>query len=557
VLSREPSLISRIESVAENGGGRVTFVVGDDHETLTWGQLHTDARAVAAALQARGVGPGDHVALLGPTTRRLVTAIQAIWLTGAALVTMPLPMRMGALEQFIEQTRNRIRRSDSKVVVIDSQLAAFVEPEAGDPPFIGLDDLFVAGGPGPDEYIRPPDDPSSIAVLQFTSGSTSEPKGVMLPHENICNNLDGAWVAAEMNHDDTVVSWLPLYHDMGLIGLLTIPMTLDTGLVQGAPQDFLAKPIRWMRWLSDYKGTASAGPNFSYALATRALKRTDEALDLSHVRLFLNGAEPIDAPTFRRFLEAGERFGLDPSVAFPAFGMAEVCIAGCFPTPGKGLITDVVDRAALESQQRAVPVDPDTEGAVELALLGRPVPGLQISITDPGTGDPCEDRQVGELRIAGNSLTIGYYNQPEATAELITDGWLNTGDLAYTVGGELVICGRIKDVIIVGGRNVYPQDIEKVVGEVEGVRTGNVIAFGVEGRQGAQNIIVVAETKVVGGDDLRREITRQVTESVGIPPKDVVLVEPGSVPKTSSGKLQRSGCRLQYLADELAVIDPT
>jgi len=556
VLSREPSLISRIESVAEHGGGKVTFVAGDDHETLTWGELHADARAVAAALQARGVGPGDHVALLGPTTRRLVTAIQAIWLTGAALVTMPLPMRMGALEQFIEQTRNRIRRSDSKVVVIDSQLAAFVEPEAGDPPFIGLDDLFVSGGPGPDDYIRPPDDPSSIAVLQFTSGSTSEPKGVMLPHENICNNLDGAWIAAEMSHDDTVVSWLPLYHDMGLIGLLTIPMTLDTGLVQGAPQDFLAKPIRWMRWLSDYKGTASAGPNFSYALATRALKRTDEALDLSPVRLFLNGAEPIDAPTFRRFLEAGERFGLDPSVAFPAFGMAEVCIAGCFPTPGKGLITDVVDRVALESQQQAIPVDPDTEGAVELALLGRPVPGLQISITDPGTGDPCEDRQVGELRIAGNSLTIGYYNQPEATEELITDGWLNTGDLAYTVGGELVICGRIKDVIIVGGRNVYPQDIEKVVGEVEGVRTGNVIAFGVEGRQGAQNIIVVAETKVVGGDDLRREITRQVTESVGIPPKDVVLVEPGSVPKTSSGKLQRSGCRLQYLADELAVIAP-
>ena len=225
------------------------------------------------------LGPGDHVALLGPTTRRLVTAIQAIWLTGAALVTMPLPMRMGALEQFIEQTRVRIRRSDSKVVVIDSQLAAFVEPIAGDPPFVGLDDLFADDGPGADDYVRPANDPDSLAVLQFTSGSTSEPKGVMLPHRNICHNLDGAWISAELSHDEVIVSWLPLYHDMGLVGLLTIPMTRDTNLVQGAPQDFLAKPIRWMRWLSQFEGTASAGPNFSYALATRALKRTDEELD--------------------------------------------------------------------------------------------------------------------------------------------------------------------------------------------------------------------------------------------------------------------------------------
>jgi fatty-acyl-CoA synthase len=556
VLSSELSLISRIESVAEHGQGKVTFVAGDDHETLSWGQLHAEARAVAARLQARGVGPGDHVALLGPTTRRLVTAIQAIWLTGGALVTMPLPMRMGALDQFIEQTRNRIRRADSKVVVIDSQLADFVEPMPGDPPFIGLDDLFVDDGPTAADYVRPADDPSALAVLQFTSGSTSEPKGVMLPHENICHNLDGAWTAAELTHDEVIVSWLPLYHDMGLVGLLTIPMTRDTHLVQGAPQDFLAKPIRWMRWLTQFQGTASAGPNFSYALAARALKRTDEQLDLSQVRMFLNGAEPIDAPTFRRFLEAGERFGLEPGVAFPAFGMAEVCIAGCFPTPGKGLVTDVVDRAALETERRAVPVDADSDGSTELALLGRPVPGLEISIVDTATGEPCADRQVGELRISGNSVTSGYYQQPEATAELIVDGWLHTGDLAYTVGGELVICGRIKDVIIVGGRNVYPQDIEKVVGEIDGVRTGNVIAFGVEGRQGAQNIIVVAEAKSSAHEELRREITRQVTESVGIPPKEVILVQPGSVPKTSSGKLQRSACRLQYLADELDVLEP-
>jgi fatty-acyl-CoA synthase len=548
------SLISRIESVAESGRGTVTFVAGDSYDTLTWAELHLDARRVAAGLQARGIGPGDHVAVLGPTTRRLVTAIQGTWLTGAALVTMPLPMRMGALEQFIDQTRNRIRRSDAKVVVIDSELAAFVEAIPGDPPFIPLDEFFADDSAVAGDYRRPDDQPDSLAVLQFTSGSTSEPKGVMLPHANICNNLDGAWKAAAISHDEVIVSWLPLYHDMGLVGLLTIPMSMGTDLVQGAAQDFLARPIRWMRWVNDFRGTGTAGPNFSYALAARALRRADEDLDLSSLRVMLNGAEPIDADTFRRFFDAGERFGLDPACGFPAFGMAEVCIAGCFPEPGKGLRTDVVDREALESEGVARPVEPDAGGATELALLGAPVPGLEISIVDRSTGEECEERQVGELRITGNSLTTGYYRQPEETAELIRDGWLHTGDLAYTLGGELVVCGRIKDVIIVGGRNVYPQDIEKSVSDVDGVRTGNVIAFGVEGRQGAQNIIVVAEVRTDRLEDLAREITRTVTDSVGIPPKEVVLVEPGTVPKTSSGKLQRSACRLQYQAGELARI---
>jgi fatty-acyl-CoA synthase len=546
------SLISRIESVAERNAGTVTFVSGDAHETLDWAQLHLEARAVAAGLQARGVRPGDHVAVLGPTTRRLVTAIQATWLTGAALVTMPLPMRMGALEQFIDQTRNRIRRSDSRLVVIDSELAAFVEPIEGDPPFVSLDDLFAPGSPTEQDYRRPDDDPAGLAVLQFTSGSTSEPKGVMLPHANICNNLDGAFEAASLRHDDVIVSWLPLYHDMGLIGLLCIPMTLGASLVQGAPQDFLARPIRWMRWISEFRGTGTAGPNFSYALAARALRRTDEQLDLSTLRIMLNGAEPVDASTFRSFFEAGERFGLDPAGAFPAFGMAEVCIAGCFPELGRGLRTDWVDRRALELDHVATPAAAGADGATELAILGRPVPGLEVSVVDPESGEACPDRRVGELRITGNSLTTGYFRQPEATAELIRDGWLHTGDLAYTVDGELVVCGRIKDVIIVGGRNVYPQDVEKVVGEVDGVRTGNVIAFGVDGRHGAQNMVVVAEVKSDRLEDLEREITRQVTDAVGIPPREVVLVEPGTVPKTSSGKLQRSACRAQYTVGSLA-----
>jgi fatty-acyl-CoA synthase len=549
------SLIDRIERVAEIDRRSITFIAGDDYETVPWSQLHLEARAVAAGLQARGVKPGDHVALLGPTTRKLITAIQAVWLSGATLVTMPLPMRMGALEQFIEQTRNRIRRSDSVMVVIDSELAAFVEPAEGDPPFLGLDELVSEDGPGERDYRRPPSDEDALAVLQFTSGSTSEPKGVMLSHRAICNNHDGACEAAQVTSEDVIVSWLPLYHDMGLIGLLAIPMCMDLSLAQGAPQDFLARPLRWMRWMSQFRGTGTAGPNFAYALAARALRRCEEPLDLSAARIMLNGAEPVDAATFRSFLDAGARFGLDPASAYPAFGMAEVCIAGCFPVPEKGLKTDWVDKRSLELDGDARPVEAEAEGAMELALLGSPVPGMQMRIVRPGGTEVLGARQVGELQLSGTSLTSGYYRQPEATEELLAEGWLRTGDLAYTVGGELVVCGRSKDVIIVGGRNVYPQDIEKVVGEIEGVRTGNVIAFGVEGRHGAQNIVVVAECKGGNLEEIRREVTVAVTQAEGIPPKEVVLVEPGTVPKTSSGKLQRSACKAAHASGELQVLE--
>jgi fatty-acyl-CoA synthase len=554
------SLVARIEQVAAADLGTVTFVTGDEHQTVGWDTLHAQARTVAARLQALGVVPGDHVALLGPTTRNLVAAVQGVWLAGAVLVTLPLPMRMASLERFVAQTRQRLAQSDSRLVLVDPELAALVAPEPGGPPFVELDVLCGDDGVGADDWQRPADDPDALALLQFTSGSTSEPKGVMLRHRNICHNLDGAWAAASMTPDDTVVSWLPLYHDMGLIGLLCVPMTGGCSLVQGAPQDFLARPLRWFRWLSEFGGTVTAGPNFSYALGARALRRAEEPLDLSKVEVLLSGAEPVDAEVFRNFLDAAARYGLDPASAFPAFGMAEVCIAGTFPPRGRGLRTDVVDRQALEVEQRAVAVEPGTAGAVELAVLGGPVDGLELRVVDVATGELCGERQVGELHLAGNALTAGYYGRPEDTAELLVDGWLHTGDLAYLLGGELVVCGRIKNVMIVGGRNLYPQDVEKAVGEVDGVRAGNVVAFGVDGRHGAQHVVVVAEATAPSDDAeagewvaaLQRVVVGAVTESVGVPPWEVVLVAPGTVPKTSSGKLQRSACRAQFVDGSLA-----
>jgi fatty-acyl-CoA synthase len=546
-------LLQRIERAAARATG-VTFVVGGAEDAVSWRELHEQAKGYAAALQAHGVRPGDHVALLSPTTRPLVTAIQGTWLAGATIVVLPLPMRLSSIEEFVAQTRRRIRHADARLVVVDPELASFVSPEPGDPPMVGFDDL-AAGDAA--RWVRPPDDPDRLAILQFTSGSTSDPKGVMLPDRVLCANLDAVAEAAGLDPDeDVLVSWLPLYHDMGLVGLLTLPMSTGARLVLGAPQDFTAKPARWMEWVSTYGGTATAGPNFSWVLATRALDRR-EPLDLSRLRVALNGAEPIDPDQVEAFVAAGRRHGLRPEAVFPAFGMAEVAIGGTFPAPLSGMVTDCVDRRVLETERYAAPTDPGVEGSRRLPLLGRPVPGLEIRVVDPDTGVPLREREVGELEIRGTSVTPGYYRRPDANAELFRDGWLRTGDLSYLLDGQLVVCGRIKDVIIVGGRNLFPEDVERAVGRLEGVRAGNVIAFGVEGDRGRESLVVVAESRAVDDDlaAVRRLVAERVRDAVGVPAKDIVLVAPGTLPKTSSGKLQRSLCKRYYRDGRLDLVD--
>ena len=539
------TLGARIERSSSRGS--ITFVTGAGEQRVSWGELHEDARGIAAAMQALGIGPGAHVGILGATTRPLVTAIQATWLCGATTIVLPLPMRLGSIEEFVQQTRVRVANADIALLLVDPDFAPFLEAEPGDPPMVLLNELSGSAS----RYERPADDTDALAILQFTSGSTSDPKGVMIPHRTVLANIDAIAAAAHLDvESDVLVSWLPLYHDMGLIGLLTMPMATGTDLVLAAPQDFLAAPARWMEWLAHYGGTATAGPNFSYALAARALRRSSP-LDLSRWRLGLNGAEPVDPDAVEAFVAAGAPHALDAGSVFPAFGMAEATLAVTFPEPGSGLRTDSVDRRVLETERFATP---STTGDVRrLALLGRPVPGLEIRIVDP-RGDVLGDREVGELQVRGTSVTPGYYKRPDVTAASFDGEWLRTGDLAYRVDGELVVCGRIKDVIIVGGRNVFPEDVERAVHEVDGVRPGNVIAFGVDGRNGRESLVVVAESKSDDIDLTRRMVGERVIDAVGIPARDVVLVQPGTLPKTSSGKLQRSLCRDRYLASELAPV---
>ena len=558
----ETSTIERLERAADSPTG-IRFVGGSvttDGQSLrlSWRQLHDESRAVGAALQARGLVPGDHVAILGPTSRGLITAVRGCWMAGIASMVLPLPMRMGSLDAFVESTRARIRHGDAKLVLIDDQLSPFYEAAPGDPPIEPLGAVLpgAPGVPSGDRLEVPAPDPDRLVILQYTSGSTSEPKGVMIPDRVLTANVDGCCEAGGIvPEQEVLVSWLPLYHDMGLVGCLAIPMTRGAELVQAAPQDFLAHPGNWMQWISDWRGTATAGPNFSWVLATRALKRMS-GIDLSSLTLALTGAEPVDPVAVEAFVAAAEPFGFPAGGVFPAFGMAEVAIGGSFPPRHRGLVCDTVDRVVLERDRVAKPVDvvdPDDLqlAARRLPLLGRPVPGLEMRIVDPASFEERPERHVGELLIRGTSVTPGYYRRPDATAELFHDGWLRTGDLAYLVDGELVLCGRIKDVIIVGGRNVFPEDIERAVGVLDGVRAGNVIAFGMDGYKGKESVVVVAEIRSDDHDAVRHAIHHRTLEVCGLPPCDVMLVQPSTLPKTSSGKLQRAKCRELYLEEQL------
>jgi fatty-acyl-CoA synthase len=546
-----PTLRERLVSAADPDRG-VVFVGSDDPVRVPWSDLHHEAVDVAAALSAHGVPVGGHVALLGPTTRELVTTIRAVWLAGATVVVLPLPMRMGSIEEFVAQTRRRIADADIDLLVIDGQFAPFVDVQPGDPARITFDALVAERG---NDYQVPPDDPERLAILQYTSGSTSDPKGVMLPDRTLCANLDGLTAAGRLDQEgpDVFVSWLPLYHDMGLVGILTTAMAFGNELVLGAPQDFMASPSRWVQWLSDYRGSLTAAPNFAYVLAARAMDRLD-GLDLSPLRLAINGAEPVDPATVQRFCDAGARHGLRPGAVFPAFGMAEVGIAAAFPEPLTGLRVDAVDNRVLETERYAAAVEPESSGARHLVKLGRPVPGLEFRIIDIESGDVMRDREVGELELRGTSVTTGYYKRSDATEELFHDGWLRTGDLGYFADGELVICGRIKDLIIVAGRNVFPEDIERAVADVDGVRAGNVIAFGLETDRGRPNLVVVAEHKGDDLDPIRAQVALRIKDAVGLAAKEIVLVPAGTLPKTSSGKLQRTLCRTRYLASELVPV---
>jgi 1-acyl-sn-glycerol-3-phosphate acyltransferase len=521
---------------------------GAEEEPVRYGRLWSEAAAVAGGLRERGVGRGDTVALMLPTGLDFLRSFLAVLLARAVPVPIYPPLRLDRLQEFAARQSAILKDAGVRLLVTIARgrpVAALLRPAVPSlQAVLTADELASAGGPLP----GPEGEGSDPALIQYTSGSTGQPKGVLLTHDNLLANIRAIAAGLDLRPTDVGVSWLPLYHDMGLIGTWLFCLQCGIPLTLLSPAAFLARPERWLLAIHQRRATLSGAPNFAYEMCARRVpERALEGLDLSSWRAALNGAEPVSPGTLERFARRFSPCGFRPEALLPVYGLAECSVALTFPPLGRGARIDRVARGAFERQGRAVPTSPDDKGAVEVVSAGRELPGHEVRILDDA-GHDLPERVVGRLVFRGPSMTSGYYRRPEATAAItLPGGWLDSGDLAYRADGEIHIAGRRKDLIIKAGRNLVPQEIEEVAAGVEGIRRGCVAAFGVSSPTlGTESLVIVAETRETDPAErerLTRAVTECVAEAVDVPPDRVVLVPPGAVPKTSSGKIRRSAAK--------------
>ena len=507
-----------------------------------WADVHEVALRGAAVLASAGVRPGSAVAILAGEPFDVAPAAQAVWLAGGSVTMLHQPTARTDLARYARDTLAVLGMIRARVVVVGEPFGSVTDMLSGSGfRAVTIDDLRA--GAAAAEPVHAAE--NATALLQLTSGSTAAPKAVRITHRNLWSNIDAMAAVADLDPgSDVMVSWLPLFHDMGMVGFLTLPMCRGIELVAARPSDFLGSPLMWLQLISRYRGTVTAAPNFAYALAARALARA-EGLELSSLRFALNGAEPIDVDAVRAFLAAGARFGLRPTAVVPAYGMAEATLAVSFHPWGTPLAVDTVDAAALEERGRALPAGEEAARAAvrEMPLLGPPLPGIEV-VARRSDGSRCAEREVGTLVLRGESITDEYVTAAGPRSTRDADGWLDTGDLGYLTGGSVVVCGRAKDVIIMGGRNIYPTDIERAAQAVAGVRAGNAAAVRIDAGARRETFAVVVESKQAADPAENARIAAgvrgAVAADVGVSPFTVLVVPPGTLPKTPSGKIRRA-----------------
>jgi 1-acyl-sn-glycerol-3-phosphate acyltransferase len=512
--------------------------------------LRDSARAIAAGLRQGGLEPGRSVAIMLPTSREFFTAFFGVLYAGGVPVPIYPPFRPSQLEDHLRRQAGILSNAQAALLITMpswSSIAGLLRGQAkGLRAIESVDSLFSSEATNVPSTARP----QETALLQYTSGSTGDPKGVVLSHANLLANIRAMGEALEASSSDVFVSWLPLYHDMGLIGAWLGSLYYAAPVAIMPPLRFLARPENWLWAIHRYRATLSAAPNFAYELCLRKIADSDiEGLDLSSLRMVVNGAEAVSPSTVRSFTARFGRYGLRPTAMAPVYGLAECAVGLAFPPPGRPAVIDRIQRGPMMQRGQAVPAAPGDATALEFAACGRALPGHEIRILD-AAGRELEDRREGRLQFRGPSATAGYFRNPAKTRELLVGEWLDSGDLAYTVLGDVFITGRSKDIIIRAGRNIYPHEVEEAVGDIPGVRKGCVVVFGApDPRAGTERVIVIAETREVDSvvrERIRARIDDVVTMLLEAPADDVVLALPHTVLKTSSGKIRRAACRALY-----------
>ena len=531
------------------------LVYGSDEQIetrFTYASLRQQAQAVAAGLQQRGLQPGQTAAIMLPTSGDYFLAFFGILLAGGVPVPIYPPVRPNQIEEHLRRHARLLGNAQTVALItvpeaklVARLLQAQVE---GLQHVVTVTELQQATS----TWSETPVQSGDLAFLQYTSGSTGDPKGVMLTHANLLANLRAMGSRVEARSEDVFVSWLPLYHDMGLIGACLGSLYYAFPLAVMSPLSFLARPARWLWAIHHQRGALSAAPNFAYELCARAIQdREIEGLDLSSWRLAFNGAEPVNPATLERFITRFSPYGFRPEAMMPVYGLAECSVGLAIPLPNRGPVIDRVHRDRFMSSGQATPADASDAAALLFPACGQPLSQHQIRIVDD-QGREVPDRHEGKVEFKGPSATTGYYRNPEATRRLFPHGddWLDSGDRGYLAGGDIYLTGRVKDLIIRGGRNLYPYELEQAVGEIPGIRKGCVAVFAsADPAAGSERLVVVAETRLKLPDELAR--LRQQIQSVGVdllgtPPDEVVLAPPRTVLKTSSGKIRRVAVRELY-----------
>lgn len=517
---------------------------------ITYRQLYEGALGYAARLAEAGLQPGQKAAIMLPTSREYLFCFYGVLLAGGVPVPLYPPARLTTIEDHMTRHVGILRNAGAKLMITIPEAKALAyllraQVESLDAVLMPGD---LAGGGGTFAPVR--GKPGDTAFLQYTSGSTGMPKGVVLTHANLLANVRAMGRAARAGVDDVFVSWLPLYHDMGLIGGCFATMFLGFPVVLMSPLAFLSRPGSWLRAIHRHRGTISGGPNFAYELCLRRIADEEmDGIDLSSWRFAFNGAEPVSPDTMAAFTEKFARWGFRREAMAPVYGLAECSVGLAFTPPGEPWRVEALDREQLAATGEAVPADPADPAPLKVVGCGRALEEHDLRVVD-AAGFELPEGQEGALQFRGPSATSGYYRNPAATRELFQGEWLNTGDRAYLREGMLYLTGREKDIIIRGGRNLSPYELEQAVGDLAGVRRGCVAVFGsLDPATGTERLVVLAEMKERDPsrqDDVKRMINELAVNLLGAPADDIVLAPPATVPKTSSGKIRRVAAREFY-----------